>query len=233
MHTDPTPADPHHFESSTILTNSSYMLECTAVSKTYGTLPILQIASLQLEKGIYCLRGTNGSGKTTFLRMVAGLLPFQGSIVLDGYDLHKNPLEYRRLVSWSDAEPLYPAFLSGQELIALYQDIRKATPEQIDRLIKVFRVQPYISAPVSTYSSGMTKRLSLLLAFIGSPSLIVLDEPLVTLDREAIPALYDLITESWLETKTGFLISSHQDLDANALPTEKELLVANHTILPV
>lgn len=206
------------------------MLECTAVSKSYGGVKVLQIPSLVLDKGIYCLRGANGSGKTTFLRMVAGLLPFQGSIVLDGCGLHERPLDYRRRVSWSDAEPLYPAFLSGQELIAFYRDIRKASTEQTDYLIKVFSVRPYMQAPIGTYSSGMIKRLSLLLAFIGTPSLIVLDEPLVTLDREAIPALYRLITECYAQPGTSFLISSHQDLGTNALPVGKNLIVSEQNI---
>jgi ABC-2 type transport system ATP-binding protein len=206
------------------------MLQFLQVQKSYGDRPVLSIPSLQLDKGIYWLQGSNGSGKTTFLRMIAGLLPLRGDIVLNGASLRRSPVEYRRLVSWADAEPLYPDFLKGRDLVAFYQEIRKASPQQVECLLQLFQVKPFLSAPVGTYSSGMVKKLSLVLAFIGSPSLITLDEPLVTLDKESIPALYHLISESYRERNISFLISSHQDLATGALPEEKILAVRGQTI---
>lgn len=206
------------------------MLEFWQVQKSYGDRPVLSIPSLQLDKGIYWLQGPNGSGKTTFLRMIAGLLPFRGDIILNGSSLRRTPVEYRRLVSWADAEPLYPDFLKGRDLVAFYQEIRKASPAQVESLLQLFQVKSFLSTPIGAYSSGMVKKLSLVLAFIGSPSLITLDEPLVTLDRESIPALYNLISASYLEKNTSFLISSHQDLATGALPEEKILTVLGQTI---
>ena len=208
------------------------MLEFKEVQKSYGQQEILSIPSMQLDKGIYWLQGANGSGKTTLLRMIAGLLPYKGDITFNGLSLRRDPVAYRRLVSWADAEPLYPAFLSGQDLVSFYQAIRKATREQVEELIGIFRVRSYLSVAIGAYSSGMIKRLSLVLAFIGSPSLIALDEPLVTLDREAIPDLYTLIRATHLRQGTSFLISSHQDLQADALPIEKTLMVSGQTINP-
>jgi ABC-2 type transport system ATP-binding protein len=83
---------------------------------------------------------------------------------------------------------------------------------------------------VGTYSSGMVKKLSLVLAFIGRPALIALDEPLVTLDADSVPILYDLIAKTYHEQQTGFLISSHQELSASALPWEKTLLVKDQSL---
>ncbi len=206
------------------------MLHFLQVQKSYGERTVLSIPSLQLGEGIYWLQGSNGSGKTTFLRMVAGLLPFRGEILLNERSIHKSPVEYRRLVSWADAEPLYPDFLKGRDLVAFYQEIRKADSGQVEYLTDVFGLRSYLSAPVGTYSSGMTKKLSLVLAFIGTPSLITLDEPLVTLDRESIPALYQLIAASRLEKNTSFLISSHQELAAGVLPEEKVIAVVDQTI---
>jgi ABC-2 type transport system ATP-binding protein len=206
------------------------MLQFLQVQKSYGDRPILSIPDLQLGKGIYWLQGSNGVGKTTFLRMIAGLLPFRGDIVLNGTSLHKTPVAYRRSVSWADAEPLYPDFLKGRDLVAFYREIRKATAEQADHLTDLFQVRPYLSAPIGTYSSGMTKKLSLVLAFMGSPALIALDEPLVTLDRESIPVLYELISTSWLKKNTSFLISSHHELGAGALPEEKVISIVDQTI---
>lgn len=208
------------------------MLECLHIQKSYDSRTILSIPSLQLGKGIYWLRGPNGSGKTTFLRLIAGLLPFRGDIVLNGINLHRAPVKYRRSVSWADAEPLYPDFLKGRDLVAFYREIRAASPQQIDRLTDLFQVRAYLPAPIGTYSSGMVKRLSLVLAFIGSPSLIMLDEPLVTLDQDSIQALYSLIGNCYLEKDISFLISSHQDIARGALPEEKMLFASGQSIIP-
>ena len=110
--------------------------------------------------------------------MLAGLIPFKGDILLDGINLRQNPLSYRRLVNFAEAEPLYPDFLTGIELVKFYQDIRKAASVQTDLLVNLFNMHRFLSMPIGSYSSGMIKKLSLLLAFIGKPSLILLDEPL-------------------------------------------------------
>jgi ABC-2 type transport system ATP-binding protein len=203
------------------------MLTFTSTTKSYGNREILSIPSLQLDAGIYWLQGSNGSGKTTLLRMIAGLLPFKGDIHLNNFSQRKEPLAYRRSVSWADAEPLYPDFLKGQDLLAFYKEVRKASTEQVNSLTDLFQVRSYLTAPIGAYSSGMVKRLSLVLAFIGRPSLITLDEPLVTLDKDCIPLLYQLITTSYQNDKTSFLISSHQDLATGSLPEEKILAVHN------
>ena len=206
------------------------MLEILQVQKWYGDRPVLSIPSLQLPEGIYWLRGSNGSGKTTFLRMIAGLLPFRGDIVIKAISLRRQPVDYRRSVSWADAEPLYPDFLKGRDLVAFYREVRRASAQQVDELTDLFQVRSYLPAPIGTYSSGMVKRLSLVLAFIGHPVLITLDEPLVTLDQDSIPLLYDLITRSYREYNTSFLISSHQDIATGALQEEKVLRAAEQTI---
>lgn len=206
------------------------MLECIRVHKSFGYKPVLSIPDLQLDKGIYWIRGANGSGKTTFLRLIAGLLPFNGDIRLEGFSIQRAPLAYRQLVSWSDAEPLYPGFISGLDLLAFYRDIRQAPPEQLQQLTSLFQAQHYLSSPISTYSSGMIKKLSLILAFIGNPRLIVLDEPLVTLDSQSIPLLSELIRNKYQKEATSFLLSSHQDFTKDSLPVDKQLLVADQSV---
>ena len=207
------------------------MLEFISIQKFYGRRQVLDIPSLQLEKGIFWLQGANGSGKTTLLRMTGGLLPFKGDIRLDGVSLRKDPVSYRRAVSWSDAEPLYPAFLSGEDLLSFYLDIRGVSRDKAEYLVNLFQVRSYLASPIGTYSSGMVKKLSLLLAFVGDPSLIILDEPLVTLDHEAIPVVYRLVKETWHQKGTCFLISSHQELQASDLPITQKLTVAGQTLV--
>jgi len=206
------------------------MLTIKDARKSYIHECILDIPSLHLEKGIYWVQGINGSGKTTLLRMIAGISPFKGDILVGDVSLRKSPVAYRRQVSWADAEPLYPHFVTGGELLTFYCHIRKAPAEQVDHLTAFFGIRSYLSQPVGSYSSGMVKRLSLLLAFVGTPSLILLDEPLATLDAEAALALPDLIRAYRHDRGTSFIFSSHQPFAADALTIDKKLTIADRVI---
>ena len=200
------------------------MLQFENVIKTYNHQPVLEISSLKLERNIYWLQGVNGSGKTTFLSILAGKIPFKGKIILDGVNLHQSPLSYRRLVSFAEAEPLYPTFITGSELVRFYQKIRKADITQTDMLVNLFRMHRFLSMPIGTYSSGMVKKLSLLLAFIGKPTLILLDEPLATLDEGSIHTMPELISAYHKEFKTSFIFSSHQPFNSYSLPINKIMI---------
>jgi ABC-2 type transport system ATP-binding protein len=205
------------------------MLQFEQVYKSYDQQAVLEIPSLILEKNIYWLQGPNGSGKTTFLRMLAGLIPFKGNISLEGINLREQPMPYRRLISFAEAEPLYPSFVNGNELISFYKDIRKADSSQTDMLINFFRMHRFLSQPIGSYSSGMIKKLSLLLAFIGRPSLILLDEPLSTLDEGAVHHMPDLISAYHKEFGTCFIFSSHQPFKSHAQSVHK-ILIADQTL---
>jgi ABC-2 type transport system ATP-binding protein len=200
------------------------MLQFDHVYKIYDQQPVLEISHLKLERNIYWLQGINGSGKTTFLSILAGLIPFKGDILLDDINLRQSPLPYRRLVNFAEAEPLYPDFISGLELIRFYQDIRKAAAIQIDMLINLFKMHHFLKSPVGSYSSGMVKKLSLLLAFIGKPSLVLLDEPLATLDEGSLHILPELISAYNKEFKTCFIFSSHQPFKTYSLAINKILI---------
>ncbi|HEX3767484.1 MAG TPA: ATP-binding cassette domain-containing protein, partial [Puia sp.] len=155
--------------------------------------------------------------------------PFRGNIQLDGIDLGNSPVSYRSLVNFAEAEPLYPDFITGHELICFYQEIRKAATVQIDMLINLFKMHHYLRSSIGTYSSGMVKKLSLLLAFIGRPSLVLLDEPLATLDEGSVHILPELINAYHKEFKTGFIFSSHQPVNMFALTT-RQILIADHSL---
>ncbi|HEX3767492.1 MAG TPA: ABC transporter ATP-binding protein [Puia sp.] len=205
------------------------MLQFDQVYKTYNQQPVLDIRHLKLERNVYWLKGINGSGKTTFLSILAGLIPFKGDIQLDGINLHRDPVSYRSLVNFAEAEPLYPDFITGQELIQFYQEIRKAATVQVDMLINLFKMHHFLKSPIGTYSSGMVKKLSLLLAFIGKPSWLLLDEPLAMLDEGSVHILPELINAYYKEFKTGFIFSSHQSLNVYSL-TVGQILVTDHSV---
>jgi ABC-2 type transport system ATP-binding protein len=205
------------------------MLQFDRVYKTYNQQPVLDISHLKLERNIYWLKGINGSGKTTLLGMLAGLIPFQGDVQLNGINIHHDPVSYRSLVNFAEAEPLYPDFITGHELVCFYQEIRKAAAVQIDMLINLFKMHHFLRSPIGTYSSGMVKKLSLLLAFIGKPSLLLLDEPLATLDEGSVHILPELINAYHKEFKTGIIFSSHQTINTFSL-TINQILINDHTL---
>ena len=206
------------------------MLELNQVQKSYSGQKILDIPHLQLSTGIYWLQGANGSGKTTMLRLLAGLLPFKGDVRVNDHSLRQTPVAYRRTISWADAEPLYPGFLSGDDLISFYREVQQPPPGQIDELLDHFGIKSLLSSRAETWSSGMTKKLSLVLAFIGQPALILLDEPLITLDQDSNLRLIALIADYQRLYNTSFFFSSHQAIPDALRQKTQFLELKEHSI---
>ena len=206
------------------------MLELKDVKKSYHSQTILHKTNLQLKNGIYWIKGANGSGKTTLFKMIAGILPFHGDIAFNHISQKKNPVDYRRCVGWAEAEPVYPDFISGRDLICFYSDVRNVEAKEGEELLSLFQLTKYINDPIGAYSAGMTKKLSLLLALIGNPSLCILDEPLITLDSESLGIITSLIIELHKNKRTMFLISSHQDISPQFKRTCTEILINNQNI---
>ena len=206
------------------------MLYLSDIKKTFSGQLILTIPSLSFDNGIFWIRGGNGSGKTTLLKMIAGLASCEGTIQLDGsIDITKNPVDYRKYVNYAEAEPLFPSFLSGYDLVHLFQKTKRADKRDVDQLIETFNIRSYLSNPIGTYSSGMAKKLSLVLAFIGQPKVILLDEPLVTLEDHSIPILLALINSYHRERKVTFLLTSHQLFEHEAQLNMQSILVKDKT----
>jgi ABC-2 type transport system ATP-binding protein len=216
--------------------NLTHMLQFRSFCKRYGSKLVLDIPDLRLETGQYWLQGPNGSGKTTLLRILAGIIPFNGDVFLKGANqadpvgLKQSPTPYRRLIAWADAEPQYPGFLTGYELLDFYRNILHPEAAQVKRLVEGFGVGAWLDTRTAAWSSGMTKKLSLLLAFLGTPSLILLDEPLTTLDEPSRTALSEFITTYQRDLGASFMISSHQDIGFGMLPVTQSLMLFDNSI---
>lgn len=206
-------------------------LSFTNFRKTFGAIEVLNINDLTLESGIYWVKGVNGSGKSTLFKSIAGIIDFDGNIVLN-QSLHsqKQTVEYRKLVNFAEAEPLFPEFLTGKDLINLFAESKNAPASQSEFYLDDMKMQPYINESVGAYSSGMLKKLSIVLAFLGKPQLILLDEPLITLDTDSLNVLYKWIEQKFVEDGASFLISSHQALVFDSGIATKTLLVENRTL---
>ncbi|GAA4460687.1 ABC transporter ATP-binding protein [Nemorincola caseinilytica] len=196
--------------------------------KSYGKTEILGIPHLQLQPGVYWLRGDNGAGKSTLMRSIAGMIPYEGNITVNEMNIRRNRLAYTSVVNYAEAEPLYPGFLTGSDLVQFYAASKRAPAGQAQSLCEQMGVHTFMGNRVATYSSGMTKKLSLVLGLIGNPQLVLLDEPLITLDTTSTGILQQIVNE-YADRGVSFIISSHQDMVPGTRPMT-QLYIKNKTI---
>jgi ABC-2 type transport system ATP-binding protein len=209
------------------------MLRLLNFEKKYGQDRIVAVASMTFEAGVHWVRGANGSGKSTLFKALAGLIPCTGTISFDDdIALHDHPVEYRRRVNFAEAEPVYPGFLTGKEVFTFAAHAKSATSTQQREIIERFGLAEFLRQQCSTYSSGMAKRLSLAIAFLGTPRVIILDEPLITLDTAIRDTLITLIKQIIPEERKVFLISSHELLTEAHVPIVRSLVIHDHTLKP-
>lgn len=199
------------------------MLHLSQFEKSYFNHIVLKIDNIKIPEGIFWIKGSNGSGKSTLLKAIAGILSFDGDVAIGTIYLKNHGVSYRKLVNFAEAEPLYPEFLTGFEMVDLFAQAKGAVRGQEEDFIAEMGMKPYIHNPLGSYSSGMLKKLSLVLAFLGQPKLILLDEPLNTIDVESLEILYRWINEKHQNEKISFLLSSHQPLDETKLPGLKQI----------
>jgi len=211
------------------------LLQLKDFYKAYpGGNRILDIPRLEIPQGIHWIKGRNGSGKTTFFKSIAGIIPSEGEILLSQqYEIRRNPVEYRLRVNYSEAEPLFPAFLSGKEILEFIASAKQASNSEKEQLIESLGLKLFFENPCGTYSSGMLKKLSLAMAFLGKPELIMLDEPLITIDQISVQVLTRLISDFRKEKGVSFLISSHQDFDPRELSPDAVFQVEDGKIFPL
>jgi len=207
------------------------MIQLSNYHKLYGQKEILSISELHLAPGLYWIKGVNGSGKSTLFKSIAGIIDFKGECSVDNVNIRKAPIKYREKVNYAEAEPLFPDFLTIKDLAEFVAPTKKATKEQLQQLIQVFGVIDYYNDRVSTFSSGMLKKTGLLLAFLGNPSVIILDEPFITIDQQSTEKLVKLIMDLHQNKNITFLVATHMDTEYSHLPYDKVFTIANKTLL--
>ena len=168
------------------------MLTISQFSKTYpGGKRAVEDLSFTVPDGqIVGFIGHNGAGKTTTLRCVAGILDFkEGTIVIDGHDIAKEPVAAKRVTAFLPDNPDLYEFLTGIQYLKFIADLyHLSSEERTQRIAKyadAFAMTDALGDSVGSYSHGMKQKLALISALIRSPKLLVLDEPFVGLDPEA------------------------------------------------
>jgi ABC-2 type transport system ATP-binding protein len=207
------------------------MLTVNRFQKEYNHHVILDIPNLEIPKGIHWFVGKNGSGKSTFFKSLAGIIPFGGEILFE--NLAPTQVACKFLINYSEAEPKYPDFVTAKDILKFIAYAKKATDGQLDDLVTHFGVVDYWENNIGTYSSGMLKKVSLVSGFLGNPKLIILDEPFILVDAASIDKLYEIISKTQREQGTSFFLSSHQDLLPEKLKIDSVLAVDNKTIVKI
>ena len=168
------------------------MLHIEHYTKIYpGGKKAVDNLSLHVSPGeIYGFIGHNGAGKTTTLRAVAGVMDFtEGSIVIDGHDIKKDPVGAKRVTAFLPDNPDIYEFMKGIDYLNFIADLYDISSEQrtadIGKYAGAFELTGSLGSPVGSYSHGMRQKLALISAFIRRPRLLILDEPFVGLDPSA------------------------------------------------
>ncbi len=196
------------------------MIDFLDFHKAYGRHEVLTIPKLKIPDGIHWIKGVNGSGKSTLLKSIAGIIPFKGDILVQGVSIKRSPVKSRRLVTYSEAEPAFPVFLTAGDILDFVAETRKYGPVKMNKLKDHFGINHYQDQAIGGYSAGMLKKLSLCTAFCGEVPWILLDEPFAFIDSATEEILIDLIRQK-VEEGINFIITSHHELEKNLFEFNK------------
>ncbi|HLV41664.1 MAG TPA: ABC transporter ATP-binding protein [Brumimicrobium sp.] len=184
------------------------MIRIENLHKKYGKNKILTGVDLEIpEKGIFAILGPNGSGKTTMIKTILGMVvPENGKIYVDGTLTNPNGL-YRKNIDYLPQIANFPGNLGVNELIKMIKDLRgiKANEQE---LIQLFGLTPYLNKKLSNLSGGTKQKVNLVLTFMFDSPIIILDEPTSGLDPVAMLNLKKLIATEKAKGKT-ILVTSH------------------------
>lgn len=167
------------------------MLEIAKLTKKFGEKIAVDGVSLAIKpKEIFALIGPNSSGKTTIIKTIVGLLrPNEGSIMVGGNDVTRNPIETKALIGYIPDEPTVWSGMTGEEFLhfsgALYGLEPSVRTKRIAELLPIFMLEGLEKEYFESYSRGNKQKFSILAALLHNPKLLLIDEPIVGLDPES------------------------------------------------
>jgi len=188
-------------------------ISAAGVSKRYGSVTALDQLTLDIRCGeVFGLLGPNGSGKTTFMRLLAGyLLPSAGRLTVAGLDTVRDSLAVRRRIGYvPESAPLYRQMRVG-EFLAFMARLRglpeRAVAAAVERVVDRLALGAVVDKPTRALSRGYRQRAALAQALIHDPDILILDEPTNGLDPRQIIEMRELIRS--LAGRHTVLMSSH------------------------
>ncbi|MEC0126046.1 ABC transporter ATP-binding protein [Paenibacillus pabuli] len=191
--------------------NSSPIVETHNLSKSYGGTNRVHQVNLAVETGqIFGFLGPNGAGKTTTLKMLLGLIkPSDGNVKVFGKDLNKHRPSILNQTGSLIESPSYYGHLTGLENMKVMQRLRNVPNKNIDKALKIVRLENQKHKQADQYSLGMKQRLGIAMALLAFPSLLILDEPTNGLDPAGIGEIRELIKSLPGQYGITVLLSSH------------------------
>lgn len=184
------------------------MIEVKNLTKNYGQFKAVDGISFTAKNGnITVLLGPNGAGKSTTIKSICGLLRFDGEILIDGYD--NRSIEAKKCFGY------IPEQANLYETLTIYEHIKfiqKAydvdNDDYVNELLELFEIKDKLHKPTKELSKGMKQKVSMLLSLISNPQSLLVDEPMIGLDPNAIENTLNLFMK--LKNKgVSILISTH------------------------
>jgi len=185
------------------------MIKTVSLSKKFNEKEALRNLNLNIKKGeFYCMLGPNGAGKTTTLKLLSGLLrPAKGKIYIGGVNITLNPEEAKKKIGFIPDTPFVYENLTADEFLNFIGNIfgveKKLLKRKIDYYLDIFGLTEYKDHLLREYSHGMKQKIVYISSFIHNPEVLLVDEPLVGLDPQAIHLIKKMLKE---ESKRGLTI---------------------------
>jgi ABC-type multidrug transport system ATPase subunit len=194
--------------------------------KSFREQVALDGVSFQVNTGeCFALLGPNGSGKTTALKCLAGLvLPSSGSMSIGGFDVAKNGRAAKSMMSYLPQQVTFPDHLRVREVLEFYAKLRQVPVDRVDRVLQMMDCTSVAGRLVNDLSGGMRQRLAIAVACLPDVPLLMLDEPTASLDPESAANFRRLLAGLKRAGKT-ILFATHVLADVERLADRIAILV--------
>ena len=191
------------------------MIKLSELTKDYGTTIAVNKLNLNVAAGeIYGFIGPNGAGKTTTIRMMGGIFaPTSGSIFIGGFDMAENPVEGKKMIGFVPDRPFLYEKLTGMEFLHFSADLYNVNsdifPQKAKNLLQQFALWNWADELIEAYSHGMKQRLIIASALLHDPQIMIIDEPMVGLDPEAVHMVKDILKDLSANHNITIFVSTH------------------------
>lgn len=188
------------------------ILEIKNLKKSYNNKRVLDVDYLEIkEKSIYGLIGKNGAGKSTLMKIVLGLVKKdEGMVKVFNQEVNgKNQKKLNKNLGALIENPSFYDHLTGYENLEIISSLKGVDKKEISKTLDLVGLKNVEKKKAREYSLGMKQRLGIAIALIGSPKLLILDEPINGLDPQGIEEMRNLFKNIVKNTPTSILISSH------------------------